>query len=92
MCIRDRIKGTILSSFFWGYFVLQIPAGQLARTVGPRYLLAGALMFCGIVTIIIPPVALTGSWFAICVARIAQGLGQVSLTFFCLYIICIQLY
>ncbi|VVD05425.1 unnamed protein product [Leptidea sinapis] len=37
------VQSLILSSFFWGYVVLQIPAGALARRIGGKPLMLGAL-------------------------------------------------
>lgn len=69
-------KGAILSSFFWGYLVTQVPAGQLARKFGPKYLLFVSLFFCGVVTVLTPFAALHGGSLIFCLTRIVQGLLQ----------------
>lgn len=69
-------KGTILSSYFWGYLVTQVPAGHLARKFGPKYLLFASLFFCGLITVLTPFVALHAGWLMFCVTRILQGLLQ----------------
>ncbi|KAL1132482.1 hypothetical protein AAG570_010437 [Ranatra chinensis] len=69
-------KGLILSSFFWGYMVMQIPAGSLAKRFGPAYLLAASMIFCGVFTVVIPVIATHSTWVPILITRILQGLGQ----------------
>ncbi|XP_075220051.1 putative inorganic phosphate cotransporter [Lycorma delicatula] len=69
-------KGIILGSFFWGYLVTQIPAGQFAGRFGPKYLLGGAVLYCGLLTLLTPLAALKGDWLAVFVLRVLQGLGQ----------------
>uniref|UniRef100_A0A1B6CEG3 Putative inorganic phosphate cotransporter n=1 Tax=Clastoptera arizonana TaxID=38151 RepID=A0A1B6CEG3_9HEMI len=69
-------KGTILSSYFWGYIIMQVPAGQLARRLGPKYLLCGSTMICGILTILSPIFALHFNWLGFCFTRVLQGLSQ----------------
>lgn len=56
----------------------QVPAGQMARKFGPKYLLFASLFFCGVITVLTPFAALHGGWFIFCVTRILQGLLQVS--------------
>lgn len=70
-------KGTILSSYFWGYIIMQVPAGQMARKLGPRYLLFGSTLICGILTIMTPMFAVNLSWLSFCFTRVVQGLSQV---------------
>jgi MFS family permease len=70
-------KGTILSAFFWGYMVMQIPAGILASRYGPSYLLAGSIFTCGVLTALTPLAAIYGGWISVEVTRILQGLLQV---------------
>ncbi|KAL1132485.1 hypothetical protein AAG570_010440 [Ranatra chinensis] len=69
-------KGMVLSSFFWGYIVLQVPAGLLARRFGPCKLLAGALIASGVLTIVTPVAATKGGWVAVVVTRVLTGLSQ----------------
>uniref|UniRef100_A0A1B6E1K5 Putative inorganic phosphate cotransporter n=1 Tax=Clastoptera arizonana TaxID=38151 RepID=A0A1B6E1K5_9HEMI len=69
-------KGTILSSFFWGYMITQIPAGNIARIYGPKPLLFGSLLLCGIITILTPLIALKTGWLIFCFSRVLQGMFQ----------------
>ncbi|XP_054290224.1 putative inorganic phosphate cotransporter isoform X2 [Macrosteles quadrilineatus] len=72
----NALQGIILGSFFWGYMMTQIPAGQLARRFGPKYLLAGAMLLCSVSTILSPYIATNYSWVFFCFTRVLQGLSQ----------------
>ncbi|XP_023018358.2 putative inorganic phosphate cotransporter [Leptinotarsa decemlineata] len=69
-------KNVILSSFFWGYVLTQIPAGQIAERYGPKRFLAAAIMICSVFSLLIP---VFGAWFGyagVMICRIVQGLMQ----------------
>ncbi|KAF5293589.1 hypothetical protein FQA39_LY03074 [Lamprigera yunnana] len=68
-------KSIMLSSFFWGYIVPQIGAGQLAKYYGPKYFLVITMTVGSLLHILIPFVAGFGSWTVI-VCRVGQGLTQ----------------
>uniref|UniRef100_A0A1B6M806 Putative inorganic phosphate cotransporter n=1 Tax=Graphocephala atropunctata TaxID=36148 RepID=A0A1B6M806_9HEMI len=72
----SSMKGVILSSFFWGYLILQVPAGEMARRFGSKYLLFGAMMVCSLFTILSPIIAQNFSWTVFCATRVVQGLAQ----------------
>ncbi|XP_046680594.1 putative inorganic phosphate cotransporter isoform X1 [Homalodisca vitripennis] len=69
-------QGIILSSFFWGYLITQIPAGHMARKFGPKYLLFGAMLVCSVFTLLSPFIAENCSWMYFCLTRVVQGLAQ----------------
>ncbi|XP_046680590.1 putative inorganic phosphate cotransporter [Homalodisca vitripennis] len=69
-------KGLILSSLFWGYVVPQIPMGEVARKYGSKYPLFAATLFCSIMTILSPYIALNFSWVVFCLNRLLQGFAQ----------------
>ncbi|XP_041979298.1 uncharacterized protein LOC121733191 [Aricia agestis] len=71
-----KTQDIILSSFFWGYMLLQIPAGQLNHMFGPRFMLTMALMLNGITALLLPWAAYYGGWIAAALMRFVQGLGQ----------------
>ncbi|KAJ2948841.1 hypothetical protein O0L34_g5767 [Tuta absoluta] len=73
---NDKIQGVVMSSFFWGYMLLQIPAGQLVHKFGPRYLLVGALAVNSVVSICFPWAACYGGWICAMLCRMVQGLSQ----------------
>ncbi|KAK5641841.1 hypothetical protein RI129_010388 [Pyrocoelia pectoralis] len=68
-------ESVILSSFFWGYVIPQIGAGQLAKYYGPKWFLVGSMTLGSLFTILIPIMAALGSW-AVILCRIIQGLTQ----------------
>lgn len=66
----------ILSSFFWGYVIPQIGAGQLAEAYGPKYFLLVAMACNGLFSIFIPIFAAWYGEWGVMVCRIGQGLSQ----------------
>lgn len=65
----------ILSAFFWGYTVMQIPSGYIAGIWSAQKLLSIGVFLCGIFNILIPTVASLG-YFAVCICRVGMGLCQ----------------
>lgn len=68
-------QNLILSSFFWGYLVAQVPIGQLAQHFGAKPLLAFGSIVCGLLTLITPYAASLG-WTYMLATRALQGLFQ----------------
>ncbi|XP_022916498.1 putative inorganic phosphate cotransporter [Onthophagus taurus] len=68
-------KSTLLSSFFWGYVVPQIGAGQLAEKFGAKWILTIAMTISSIFTFLIPTFANFSTW-GVMVCRISQGFTQ----------------
>jgi len=65
--------GWIVSAFFAGYAIFQIPGGMLADKVGPRKVITGALVWWSIFT------AVTGSVFSVgsmLTTRFLFGIGE----------------
>lgn len=69
------MRSLVLSSFFWGYIVSQVPAGLLAQRYGAKILLVISLGLCSVLTILTPLAAGWG-WECLCAARVIQGLAQ----------------
>ncbi|XP_076245930.1 putative inorganic phosphate cotransporter [Calliopsis andreniformis] len=69
-------KSMVLSSFFWGYTVMQIPSGYIAGRWSAKYLLTIGLTICGILNILIPIAARYGGLTAVCICRVGMGLTQ----------------
>uniref|UniRef100_A0ABK8FQZ9 Major facilitator superfamily (MFS) profile domain-containing protein n=1 Tax=Anopheles gambiae TaxID=7165 RepID=A0ABK8FQZ9_ANOGA len=72
----EETKSVILSSFFWGYVVTQIPAGQLAQRYGPKILLLFSIGVCSLLAVLTPFCAHAGGAKAVIGLRIVQGLSQ----------------
>ncbi|CAH2096624.1 unnamed protein product [Euphydryas editha] len=73
---NKKTQDVVLSSFFFGYMLLQIPAGQLAHFFGARYLLSGALFINCLMSFCLPWATLYGGWILTAIFRIVQGLSQ----------------
>ncbi|XP_015597304.1 putative inorganic phosphate cotransporter [Cephus cinctus] len=70
------VQSTILSSFFWGYVLTQIPGGMIAQRWGARNLYGYTVCFCAIFSLGIPLAARYGGWQLVCACRVAMGLCQ----------------
>lgn len=68
-------KGMVLSSFFLGYMIGQIPAGWIANRIGGRITLGAALLLWSFFTAITPIAAMAG-FSALILSRIVLGLGE----------------
>ena len=70
-----QTQGTVLSSFFIGYLLLQIVGGRLADRFGGKVVLGFGVLAWSVFTILTPPAAWLG--FGILIAtRIAMGMGE----------------
>ncbi|XP_075978173.1 putative inorganic phosphate cotransporter [Anticarsia gemmatalis] len=69
-------QDTILSSFFWGYILLQVPAGMIAGRFGGKYLMFSAMAATGIINLLLPYAATKGDYVAVIVCRVLMGLTQ----------------
>ncbi|CAH0398529.1 unnamed protein product [Chilo suppressalis] len=69
-------QGVILSSFFWGYVILQIPGGELAARVGSKLLFTICVGVNSAISLLIPISAGFGGWQWVCACRVLQGLTQ----------------
>ncbi|KAK9504529.1 hypothetical protein O3M35_010845 [Rhynocoris fuscipes] len=72
----EREKSAILSSFFWGYLVIQTPAGQLGQKFSPKLLLLVTNLISAFLAALIPTASYSGGWKLLCAIRAAQGLCQ----------------
>ncbi|XP_063536214.1 putative inorganic phosphate cotransporter [Cydia strobilella] len=71
-----QMQSMILSSFFWGYMILQVPGGLLADKVGGSLLIGISIGANSIISLILPTAAVYGGWYAVCACRVLQGLTQ----------------
>jgi ACS family sodium-dependent inorganic phosphate cotransporter-like MFS transporter 6/7/8 len=67
---------TILSSFFWGYIIPQVAAGQLSEYYGPKWLLVGTMVIASAFHIAVPGMAAALGSTGVMICRIIQGLNQ----------------
>ncbi|CAB3221219.1 unnamed protein product [Arctia plantaginis] len=73
---QHSVQAIILSSFFWGYVVLQVPAGELATRFGGKVLFIISVSVNSLLSIVIPVAATYGGWQLVCICRVLQGLTQ----------------
>ncbi|XP_063918406.1 putative inorganic phosphate cotransporter [Zophobas morio] len=66
----------VLSSFFWGYIIPQIGAGQLSEYFGPKWFLFGTMVMGSVFSIVVPPMAATFGSTGVIICRVIQGLSQ----------------
>lgn len=52
-----KIQSVILSSFSWGYFILQIPAGEMASRFGAKILVCVSVGLNAFLTLLTPVLA-----------------------------------
>lgn len=71
----DSMKGLVLSSFFVGYMIMQVPSGWLANRVGGVVVLGVAVIWWSVFTMLTPVAALI-SLPVLILTRIALGLGE----------------
>ncbi|CAH1397962.1 unnamed protein product [Nezara viridula] len=72
----EETQGLILSSFFWGYVINQLPGGLMAERWGVKWVLGFGMLISSMATLLTPVVSRTlGSWGLVCL-RIAIGFGQ----------------
>ncbi|EDW02611.1 GH19794 [Drosophila grimshawi] len=72
----EKTKSLLLSSFFWGYVVTQVPSGQLARKFGGKITLFTGLAICSVLNLLTPLCALWGGWEVVSALRVMEGLCQ----------------
>ncbi|XP_046965521.1 putative inorganic phosphate cotransporter isoform X2 [Vanessa cardui] len=74
-----KIQGLILSSFFWGYTAMQIPAGLLSKRYGGKPILLFSLLANAIICALLPTLVHYGGWQIVCACRVLMGLTQACL-------------
>ncbi|XP_046735529.1 sialin [Diprion similis] len=67
-------QGLILSSYFWGYLVSQLPGGRVAELFSARWVMNGSVMLNAVASIL-SPMAAKLHYSVLILMRIAQGLG-----------------
>lgn len=66
----------ILSSFFWGYVLTQVPGGILAERFGGKHILGLGILSTAILTLLTPFAIETGGSSALMFLRFLIGLGE----------------
>jgi ACS family sodium-dependent inorganic phosphate cotransporter len=68
-------QGTVLSSFFVGYLLLQIVGGRLADRFGGKVVLGAGVLLWSLFTILTPPAAWMG-FTVLLLVRVGMGMGE----------------
>lgn len=71
--LSPAMSGLVLSSFFWVYAVMQLPAGALVDKISSKIMLAAATLFWAIVTVI---TAAVNGFAALFGLRLLLGAGE----------------
>ncbi|XP_034249003.1 putative inorganic phosphate cotransporter [Thrips palmi] len=69
-------RHVVLSSFFWGYVVTQVPSGYLTARLGPKWLMLAGVSGPAALSAVTPLVADWGGWQLLTASRVLQGLLQ----------------
>lgn len=69
------LQGAVMSAFFLGYLVLQIPAGYLSDRFGGKWVLGLGVIFWSLFTLLTPAAALFGV-SALLVCRFLMGVAE----------------
>lgn len=72
--LDESLKGTVLSAFYWGYAVSQVPGGWAAQRYGGRIMLIVCFLSWSIVSILTPTNAANAKM--IMFARVCVGISQ----------------
>jgi len=72
--LDESMKGTVLSAFFWGYALSQVPGGAAAQRYGGRVMLLLSFALWSTVSVVTPTDA-RHAW-VIVFARVAIGVAQ----------------
>ncbi|XP_062130515.1 putative inorganic phosphate cotransporter [Drosophila sulfurigaster albostrigata] len=72
----EKIKSLVLSSFFWGYVITQVPAGILARKFGAKVTIMTGLTVCSLLNVLTPLCAKLGGWKLLFAVRVLEGICQ----------------
>jgi len=78
-----KLQGFLLSSFFYGYIVTQIPGGWLSTRYGGKNLFGFGILMTALFTLVTPPAARV-SPYLLAVVRMLEGLFE-GVTFPCMH-------
>lgn len=74
--MKETLQGIILSSFFWGYLISQIPGAMLAEKFGGKYTLGLGTLCTAIFTLVTPIIVQFYDSTGLIVIRMLTGLFQ----------------
>ncbi len=72
----EEIQNQILSSFFYGYILTQVPGGWFADRFGGKWIFGLGVLCTSVLTLLTPLAASAGvGWFM--ALRLFEGIGEV---------------
>ncbi|XP_068633482.1 putative inorganic phosphate cotransporter [Battus philenor] len=75
-----RVQGTILSSFFFGYALMLLPAEMYLKKLGDKFVITSVLLTNGGLSAAMPTIVNRGGWAAMCNAHFLMGMTQACLS------------
>ncbi|XP_055918825.1 putative inorganic phosphate cotransporter isoform X2 [Eupeodes corollae] len=72
----EKQRSYIISAFYWGYVITQLPAGYMASRIGVKLMMLLSILCCTVCTLLIPLCVTWGGWQIYCIIRFIQGLCQ----------------
>lgn len=72
----EEVQGLVLSSFYWGYVLSQIPGGLVADRFGGKHTLTAGMVLSIVATALAPVAVRAAGWPGMLVSRVVCGLGQ----------------
>jgi sugar phosphate permease len=71
--LSSTVLGVLLSAFFWGYVITQVPGGMLANRIGPKWVIVGTLVIWGAAAI---ATGLVSGYYQLLAVRFVMGLAE----------------
>ncbi len=71
--VQACVLGTVVSFYYWGYSLMQIPAGVMLDTLGPRRPLTLACLFCFLGCLIF---GMGTNIYMLSIGRVMMGIGS----------------
>ncbi|KAL4097614.1 hypothetical protein QTP88_022357 [Uroleucon formosanum] len=72
----QHTKSLILSAFFWGYLIMNLPAAMIGRRYNNQMLLAMSMMLTVALSLATPSLVVAFNWPVLVLIRFLQGLTQ----------------
>ncbi|XP_008180303.1 sialin [Acyrthosiphon pisum] len=72
----QHAKSLILSAFFWGYLIMNLPAAMIGRRYNNQMLLAMSMMLTVALSLATPSLVVAFNWPVLVLIRFLQGLTQ----------------
>ena len=74
--LNEAVKGTVMSAFFYGYAMMQLPGGWLSARYGGARILGLSFGLWGVISILMPGTVHNSSTTILIACRVAIGASQ----------------